>query len=70
MEGLYLFVCTLDAPPASVPTEIDVRYYNHLIGSVPPESHSVQLILHCLLEQVSGCRSILNLQNTKNLDDI
>ena len=55
---LIIDVCTLDAPPAPVPTEIDRRYYNHLIGSVPPESHSVQLILHCLLEQVSGCRSI------------
>ena len=53
-----LFVCTLDAPPAHVPTEIDKRYYNHLIGSVPPGSHSVQLILHCLLEQVSGCLTI------------
>jgi len=42
---------------ASVPVsnEIDRRYYDHLISCVPPESHSVPLILHCLLEQVSAC---------------
>jgi len=50
---------------ASVPvsSDIDKRYYDHLISSVPPESHSVPLILHCLLEQVSAC----NLQVVKTL---
>ena len=32
--------------------EIDLRYYNHLASSVPDESISVPIILHCLLEQV------------------
>ncbi|XP_078373230.1 sperm-associated antigen 17-like isoform X2 [Oculina patagonica] len=36
----------------AVSANIDKRFYDHLIGSVPPESHSVPLILHCLLEQV------------------
>lgn len=40
----------------AVSTDVDKRYYDHLIGSVPPESHSVPLILHCLLEQVCTCR--------------
>lgn len=33
--------------------EIDVRYFNHLVQSVPDESISVPLVLHCLLEQVN-----------------
>ena len=49
----------LDVPTAPISTEIDIRYYNHLIGSVPPESHSVPLILHCLLEQVSVCHTTM-----------
>ena len=44
----------LDGPSVPVSTDIDKRYYDHLIGSVPPDSHSVPLILHCLLEQVSS----------------
>ena len=39
--------------PASLPVEADMRYYKHLISSIPPHSQSVPLILHCLLEQVN-----------------
>ena len=51
----YLCFSVLDVVQASVPvsSDIDKRYYDHLISSVSPESHSVPLILHCLLEQVS-----------------
>ena len=49
----YLCVFVLDGGSASVViADADKRYYDHLISSVPPESHSVPLILHCLLEQV------------------
>ncbi|XP_068698646.1 sperm-associated antigen 17-like [Montipora foliosa] len=50
-------VATTQAPDSlqtPVPVEVDSRYYKHLISSVPPESHSVPLILHCLLEQVAA----------------
>lgn len=57
----YLCFSVLDVAQASTPvsSDIDKRYYNHLISSVSPESHSVPLILHCLLEQVSAsCKLI------------
>ncbi|KAK2570951.1 Sperm-associated antigen 17 [Acropora cervicornis] len=40
--------------PSSLPVEADMRYYKHLISSIPPHSQSVPLILHCLLEQVTA----------------
>ena len=32
--------------------EVDLRYYNELINSVPHELASVPLIMHCIVEQV------------------
>lgn len=34
------------------PAEVDMRRYRNLLDQVPPESCSVGLILHCMLEQV------------------
>ncbi|XP_066563697.1 sperm-associated antigen 17 [Amia ocellicauda] len=39
-----------DAP--ALTTEVDMRYYNVLLGLIPPETVSVPLILHCMLEQI------------------
>ena len=65
----YLCFSVLDVAQASAPvsSDIDKRYYNHLISSVSPESHSVPLILHCLLEQVSASCN-WSARDKKNLD--
>ncbi|PFX34574.1 Sperm-associated antigen 17 [Stylophora pistillata] len=56
----------LDGGSTSVVTaDADKRYYDHLISSVPPESHSVPLILHCLLEQV-----VVTVDETNPVDQI
>lgn len=30
----------------------DMRYYNQLINSIPPEYSSPAIVLHCMIEQV------------------
>ena len=41
-------------PPISPPPKMaDTRYYQDLMNSVPMESVSVSLMMHCMLEQVS-----------------
>ncbi|XP_033635929.1 sperm-associated antigen 17-like [Asterias rubens] len=36
------------------PAEVDQRYYNELMDSIPHESASIPLIMHCMLEQITA----------------
>ncbi|XP_078618505.1 sperm-associated antigen 17-like isoform X8 [Branchiostoma floridae x Branchiostoma japonicum] len=42
----------LDVPAG--PPDVDMRYYSELMNTVPQESVSIPLIMHCMLEQVSA----------------
>ena len=39
--------------------KVDLRLYNELLSSVPPESTTVPLMLHCMLEQVTKSQMCL-----------
>jgi len=47
--------------PVAGPVEVDMRYYNSLMGCVPLESTSVALMMHCMLGQV--CSTYCNITN-------
>jgi hypothetical protein len=41
-----------DTDPAMVERETDTRLYKHLMDSLPSESVTIPLVMHCMLEQV------------------
>ena len=55
--------CTLplpiDQPPSRPPTphpsgpvKVDLSYYNKLMGNIPEDQVTIELIIHCMAEQV------------------
>lgn len=61
-EDLNASFNTIDPKMNDAEKFYDIRYYNELMDSVPPEYISTSVMLHCMVEQV---RFVFYIQNNK-----
>ena len=61
-----------DSDPVMIERDTDTRLYNHLMDSLPLESVTIPLVMHCMLEQVvatvddGGSDAVLNSSHDSN----